>query len=178
MGVLNSSLHLAPHHIINPKPYKNWNTFWLWRVVPLASRIARKTTRIVSLHCNIHLNAMVRGCNRRAACWPPPHLVPSKLLSWITLTTFRLESITNKGLMEGECDYKSYASKVSWHVWIDGRGPEAEELATQLALSLSLIQGVALNHESSKIYLGRKCSLEVNIIIFTRPWYGFIRSMS
>ncbi|KAF8806225.1 CDC14-domain-containing protein [Phlegmacium glaucopus] len=69
--------------------------------------------------------------------------VPSKLLSWITLATLRLEGITNKGLME------------------DGRGREAEELAAQLALSLSLIQGVALNHESSKIYLGRKCSLEI-----------------
>lgn len=38
---------------------------------------------------------------------------------------------------------------------------ETEELASQLALSLSLIQGTVLNHEPSKLYLGRRCSLEV-----------------
>jgi hypothetical protein len=60
---------------------------------------------------------------------------------------------------------------------IDGRGPEAEELATQLALSLSLIQGVALNHESSKVYLGRKCSLEVHIIFHAPSTRTHIRSL-
>ena len=38
---------------------------------------------------------------------------------------------------------------------------ETEELASQLSLSLSLIQGTVLNHEPSKLYLGRRCSLEV-----------------
>jgi hypothetical protein len=41
------------------------------------------------------------------------------------------------------------------------QGSEAEELAAQLALSLSLIQGIVLNHEASKVYLGRKPALEV-----------------
>ena len=54
-----SSCHLAPHHIINLKPYKNWNTFSLRRAVPPGSRIDPKTIKIVSLHCNTHLNAMV-----------------------------------------------------------------------------------------------------------------------
>ena len=41
------------------------------------------------------------------------------------------------------------------YLWLDGRGLEAEELATQLALSLLLVQSVVLNHEWSKFYLGR-----------------------
>lgn len=53
-----SSCLLAPRYIINPKPYKSWNTFLLRRAVPLASRIAQMT-EIVSLHYNTHLNAMV-----------------------------------------------------------------------------------------------------------------------
>ena len=113
-----SSAHLAPHHIINPKPYKNWNTFSLWRAVLLALRIARKTIKIVSLHCNTHLNAMVGRCGRSVVLRINRYIlfalsVPSKLLSWITLATLRLENVTNKGLIEGECDHKLYATNVS-----------------------------------------------------------------
>jgi hypothetical protein len=43
---------------------------------------------------------------------------------------------------------------------------EMEELASQLNLSLSLIQGIVLNHGPSKEHLGRKCSLEVNPILY------------
>ncbi|KDR84145.1 hypothetical protein GALMADRAFT_262501 [Galerina marginata CBS 339.88] len=69
--------------------------------------------------------------------------VPSHLLSSIIMSTSRLETITNRGLMEGD--------QVS----------EADELASQLALSLSLIQGIVLNHAPCKIYLGRRGALEV-----------------
>ncbi|KJA29674.1 hypothetical protein HYPSUDRAFT_60531 [Hypholoma sublateritium FD-334 SS-4] len=68
--------------------------------------------------------------------------VPAHLLSWIIKTTAKLEIITNKGLMDA------------------GQTSEAEELASHLALSLSLLQGTVLNHEHSKIYLGRKPALE------------------
>jgi hypothetical protein len=114
-----SSSHLAPRHIINPKPYKNWNTFSLRPAVPLESRIARKTIKIVSLHCNTRLNAMVGYCYGRSIvlhtnrCILFAHSVPSKLLSWITLATLRLEAVTNKGLIEGECDHNLYAANVS-----------------------------------------------------------------
>ena len=40
-----------------------------------------------------------------------------------------------------------------------------DELSSQLNLSLSLLQGIALNHESSKEFLGRKCSLEANLFV-------------
>ena len=59
-----SSAHLAHHRIINPKPYRNWNTFSLRLAVLLALRIARTTIKIVSLRCNTHLNAMVGCCGR------------------------------------------------------------------------------------------------------------------
>ncbi|KAF8961069.1 cell division control protein 14, SIN component-domain-containing protein [Flammula alnicola] len=68
--------------------------------------------------------------------------IPSHLLSWIMTATSRLDSITNRGSMD------------------DDQGSEAEELASQLALSLSLIQGTVLNHGPSKLYLGRKAALE------------------
>lgn len=161
---LNSLFHPVLPHIVNPKPCRNWNTCSLQRVL---SRITQKT---ISLHCNIHLNAMVDSYGRlgRVALLTYfVYSVPSKLLSWITLATLKLENITNKGLMEGKCAITSHTLTKLYMKLIDGRGPEAEELATQLALSLSLIQGVALNHESSKLYLGRKCSLEVSIILFS-----------
>ncbi|KAF8165725.1 cell division control protein 14, SIN component-domain-containing protein [Crassisporium funariophilum] len=69
--------------------------------------------------------------------------VPAKLLGWITMATWRLGIATNGGVMD------------------EDQGREAEELAAQLALSLSLVQGVALNHDPSKIDLGRKCALEI-----------------
>lgn len=54
-----SSYHLAPHYISKPKPYKNWNPISLRLAVPLRLRIAQKTRKVFSLHCNTHLNAMV-----------------------------------------------------------------------------------------------------------------------
>ncbi|CAA7258519.1 unnamed protein product [Cyclocybe aegerita] len=69
--------------------------------------------------------------------------VPAHLLSWITLSTLRLESLTTK--TSGE----------------DDKVTDVDELATQFSLSLSLIQGIALNHEPSKRYLGRRRAVEV-----------------
>ncbi|KAG6854468.1 hypothetical protein C0991_006547 [Blastosporella zonata] len=71
--------------------------------------------------------------------------VPMRLLAWISVSTSTLEVLTNKGLMDSE------------------RELQASKLSDQLALSLSLIQGVSLNHTASKSYLGRKYPLEVLI---------------
>ncbi|KAG5714981.1 Cell division control protein 14 [Termitomyces sp. T112] len=71
--------------------------------------------------------------------------VPIRLISWISASTSTLEALTNKGSMDPERE--SLASKLS----------------SQLALSLSLIQGVSLNHSASKAFLGRKYALEVLI---------------
>jgi hypothetical protein len=43
----------------------------------------------------------------------------------------------------------------------DERGSEAKVLSTQLVTGLCLLQGVVLNHSSSKSYLGQKHALEV-----------------
>ncbi|KJA14590.1 hypothetical protein HYPSUDRAFT_220417 [Hypholoma sublateritium FD-334 SS-4] len=75
-------------------------------------------------------------------CFAALQAVPAHLLSWIIKTTAKLEIITNKGLMDA------------------GQTSEAEDLASHLALSLSLLQGTVLNHEPSKIYLGRKPAIE------------------
>ncbi|GLB34192.1 putative cell division control protein 14, SIN component [Lyophyllum shimeji] len=74
--------------------------------------------------------------------------VPLRLLAWISTSTITLESLTNKGPMDHD------------------REAQASALASQLALSLSLIQGVALNHPASKTFLGRKYALEVLIDLF------------
>ncbi|KAG5648727.1 hypothetical protein DXG03_000074 [Asterophora parasitica] len=78
--------------------------------------------------------------------------VPSRLLAWISNSTSTLEALTNKGSMDHE------------------RESQASRLAAQLSLSLSLIQGVALNHSASKSFLGRKYALEASP---GRPPVGF-----
>ncbi|KAH9482295.1 hypothetical protein JR316_0004393 [Psilocybe cubensis] len=69
--------------------------------------------------------------------------IPSHLLPWIVTATARLEALLSKSSAD------------------DNRASEAEELVAQLSLSLSLIQGVVLNHEASKHYLGRRSALEI-----------------
>lgn len=69
--------------------------------------------------------------------------VPLRLLAWINMSTLTLEVLTNKGTMDHEQE------------------TQASKLSSQLSLSLSLIQGAALNHVVSKNFLGRKYALEV-----------------
>lgn len=95
--------------------------------------------------------------------------VPAHLLSWIIKTTAKLEIITNKGLMDGEsCQPLQHRELICMDTIIAGQASEAAELASHIALSLSLLQGTVLNHEPSKIYLGRKPALEVRICDFVR----------
>ncbi|KAF9450176.1 hypothetical protein P691DRAFT_665953 [Macrolepiota fuliginosa MF-IS2] len=63
--------------------------------------------------------------------------VPSRLITWISVSTTKLEHPANKGTADERI------------------------LASQLTKALSIIQGIALSHDSSKIFLGRKYSLEV-----------------
>ncbi|KAG6856042.1 hypothetical protein H0H87_008146 [Tephrocybe sp. NHM501043] len=71
--------------------------------------------------------------------------VPLRLLAWISVSTHTLEVLTNKGSTDPA-----------------DRELQASTLSNQLALSLSLIQGVSLNHAASKAYLGRKYALEAS----------------
>lgn len=47
---------------------------------------------------------------------------------------------------------------------LDEQETQASKLSSQLSLSLSLIQGAALNHVVSKNFLGRKYALEVRAL--------------
>lgn len=101
--------------------------------------------------------------------------VPAHLLSWIVKTTAKLEIVTNKGLMDGEsCQPLERIRMICMGAVIAEKTSESEELASHLALSLSLLQGIVLNHEPSKIYLGRKPALEVRICHFV--WVAFLTS--
>ncbi|KAJ3907056.1 cell division control protein 14, SIN component-domain-containing protein [Lentinula edodes] len=80
--------------------------------------------------------------------------LPSKLLPWISLSSPKLE-------------YLSQSSKNSG-IGTDGLNLDKDddysalkELTTQLCLSLSIVQGVALNHPRSKRWLGKIKSLEI-----------------
>ncbi|KAJ4471672.1 cell division control protein 14, SIN component-domain-containing protein [Lentinula lateritia] len=80
--------------------------------------------------------------------------LPSKLLPWISLSSPKLE-------------YLSQSSK-SAGIGTDGLNLDKDddysalkELTTQLCLSLSIVQGVALNHPRSKRWLGKIQSLEI-----------------
>ncbi|KAK7681890.1 hypothetical protein QCA50_014852 [Cerrena zonata] len=73
--------------------------------------------------------------------------VPSRLLSWITESTARLETLISKG-----CDNEKDNDLVT--------------LASQLIQALSIIQGVALNHPPSKQWLGRRYPLHTLLDLF------------
>ena len=65
----------------------------------------------------------------------------------------------NDGLSVTCCKFSYYSQFI---VFIsDEQEKQAARLSSQLSLSLSLIQGVALNHLASKDFLGRKYALEV-----------------
>ncbi|KAJ7458397.1 cell division control protein 14, SIN component-domain-containing protein [Mycena galericulata] len=74
--------------------------------------------------------------------------VPSRILGWIASATAILENLTSKGIAEPDAS------------------PEITTLSSQLALGLSIIQGVCLIHPSTKTYLGRKYALEVLLDLF------------
>ncbi|TCD60444.1 hypothetical protein EIP91_010061 [Steccherinum ochraceum] len=64
--------------------------------------------------------------------------IPSRLLVWISESTFRLEALTGKGSQEAD------------------RESETQTLSSQLVQSLNIIQGIALQHASSKQFLSRR----------------------
>ncbi|KAL4081501.1 cell division control protein 14, SIN component-domain-containing protein, partial [Scleroderma yunnanense] len=77
-------------------------------------------------------------------------LVPSRALSWIQCVTLQLDSLTSgKSSNEKECE------------------TDLNTLCAQLYQLLSIVQGIALHHESSKAFLGRRYSLEILTALLT-----------
>ncbi|KAJ3822591.1 cell division control protein 14, SIN component-domain-containing protein [Lentinula raphanica] len=74
--------------------------------------------------------------------------IPSKLLPWIFSSSLRLETLATS------CKNSGGESESS-------KNDQLTELTTQLILALSIIQGVALNHQRSKRWLGKTKSLEI-----------------
>ncbi|KAF8622182.1 hypothetical protein AX15_007294 [Amanita polypyramis BW_CC] len=64
--------------------------------------------------------------------------IPLRVLAWTSMTTVKLDGMTNK----------------------EGREHDVSNIVSQLSLALSVIQGIALIHHASKLYLGRKHALE------------------
>ncbi|KAK2465965.1 hypothetical protein APHAL10511_001606 [Amanita phalloides] len=80
-------------------------------------------------HTLNHFNSLQRSfeCN-----------IPLRVLTWISITTPKLDSVIEKG-----------------------RENDVLKMVSQLSLALSIIQGTVLIHHASKVYLGRKHALEI-----------------
>ncbi|OBZ70071.1 hypothetical protein A0H81_09582 [Grifola frondosa] len=74
--------------------------------------------------------------------------LPLRILSWTSVASSRLDSLTSTG----DAD--------------PGRESETSILSSQLIQAMSIIQGVALIHKSSKQFLGRRYALEVLLDLF------------
>ncbi|OSX59361.1 hypothetical protein POSPLADRAFT_1048699 [Postia placenta MAD-698-R-SB12] len=84
--------------------------------------------------------------------------VPSRLLSWMSLVTTRLEYITSNPRLPKIA--RQNGPHVRRSFVQDERKSEIITLSTQLLQTLSIIQGVVLTHKGSKRYLGRRYALE------------------
>ncbi|KAJ7461939.1 cell division control protein 14, SIN component-domain-containing protein [Mycena latifolia] len=73
--------------------------------------------------------------------------VPSRILSWVRAATLRMEGAAAAGKDSSDSE-------------------ELSTLSTQLALALSVLQGVALTHAASKRFLGRRAALETLLDLF------------
>ncbi|KAJ4472911.1 cell division control protein 14, SIN component-domain-containing protein [Lentinula edodes] len=80
--------------------------------------------------------------------------LPSKLLPWISLSSPKLENLSQSSKNSGIGTDGLNLDK-------DDDYSALKELTTQLCLSLSIVQGVALNHPRSKRWLGKIKSLEI-----------------
>ena len=91
-------------------------------------------------------------------------LVPSRLLSWISMSTTKLETL----ITNAATDRTSHSVTARALLFIllnsfalEDLETEITTISSQLAQSLYIIQGVSLHHKQSKRFLGRKYVLEV-----------------
>ncbi|KAI9467051.1 CDC14-domain-containing protein [Lactarius psammicola] len=78
--------------------------------------------------------------------------VASRTMPWISGASLRLDSLLQRGLSDGQ------------------RQAEASILTSQLTRALFIIQGVALTHHSTKVFLGRRYPLDVllDLLVISR----------
>src|SRR4051794_9913556 len=88
-----------------------------------------------------------------------------------TVQNPKLDSIVNAetGVHDQQRFNGWFVNSILWRrsrimIWtVDEREADALTLSSQLSASLVLIQGIALNHNPTKVWLGRKYPLEVSI---------------
>ncbi|KAI9447994.1 CDC14-domain-containing protein [Lactarius indigo] len=78
--------------------------------------------------------------------------VASRTIPWISGASLRLDALLQRGLSDGQ------------------RQAEASTLTSQLTQALSIIQGVALTHHSTKVFLGRRYPFDVllDLLVISR----------
>ncbi|KAH9077133.1 CDC14-domain-containing protein [Lactarius deliciosus] len=78
--------------------------------------------------------------------------IASRTIPWISGASIRLDALLQRGLSDGQ------------------RQAEASTLTSQLTQALVIIQGVALTHHSTKVFLGRRYPLDVllDLLVISR----------
>lgn len=87
----------------------------------------------------------------------------SRIISWISGANIRLDALLQRGLSDGAPLTSVLAHSVT-DTLLGQRQAEVTVLSSQLTQGLSIVQGVALTHHSTKAFLGRKYPLDVRNI--------------
>ncbi|KAH9947211.1 CDC14-domain-containing protein [Amylocystis lapponica] len=85
--------------------------------------------------------------------------VPSRILSWMSSASSRLEDITGNLRQIVSIFFRNRGQSDS--PLLDSGDSETTTLSSQLIQALSITQGIALIHDSSKQYLGRRYPIQV-----------------
>ena len=82
-------------------------------------------------------------------------------MPWISGSSIRLDALLQRGLSDGMPVAWTALSYCTYDILLGQRQAEVSTLTSQLTRALSIIQGIALTHYSTKVFLGRRYSLDV-----------------
>ena len=82
-------------------------------------------------------------------------------MPWISGSSIRLDALLQRGLSDGMPLAWTVIIYCTYDILLGQRQAEISTLTSQLTRGLSIIQGIALTHHSTKVFLGRRYSLDV-----------------
>ncbi len=92
-------------------------------------------------------------------------------MPWISGASIRLDALLQRGLSDGTPLVWTALVYNTYDILPGQRQAEASTLTSQLTRALSIIQGVALTHHSTKVFLGRRYPLDVgNVSCHVHSW--------
>jgi hypothetical protein len=134
-----------------------WSSNSHWHVHPTSKTIRCDTFS----NSRTPLNATVRDTRSRSTDhFERGHSVPSRSFSWVQMAAPRVEALVGKTSSDSTSTEHAIGSRYSPSD-VEDRETELDVICSQLYQLLSVIQGIALHHTASKVYLGRRYPLEV-----------------